>query len=508
MNRNTGSSAGLRVGFTASVVMLILAACQEPAAPRLSPASRYSLRDSSTLGIPGAHAGDTLPDEYIVTFSARGKDIPGLAKQLVEASSGTLRFTYSHALSGFSANLSEHAVEALRHNPNIASINPDVLIAADDVQSAPSWGLDRIDQSALPLDGQYTFTGTGAGVNVYIIDSGIDFTHPEFGDRAVAAFSAVDDGNGASDCYGHGTHVAGTVGGNTVGVAERASLFSVRVLGCNGGGTMSALLAGIDWITANAKHPAVANMSLGTSFNSQVNAAIAAAVQAGITVVTSAGNGSTDACNQSPAAEPSAITVAASNVNDAQSYYSNWGNCVDIYAPGDAIESAHIGGGYVQMTGTSMSSPHVAGAAALVLQAFPSALPADVATRLVSASVTRRLSGLGKGSPNRLLQVIGLSSGTTTTTPTPTPTPAAPVANFTASCPGNRSTCTVDASRSTSGSPITKWSWNFGNGTTSTAGPKTSVQYRATGDYTITLTITDGLGRTASAQQKVTVRRL
>jgi len=462
----------------------------------------------SAIATPSMIAGDTIPGEYVVTFAPSVEDAPGIAKQLVDAHQGTLRFTYSHALRGFSAKLSMQAAEALARNPNVASIGPDVTIAADDVEkNPPSWGLDRIDQAALPLDGQYAYAGNGSGVNVYIIDSGIDFAHPEFEGRAAAAFTAVDDGNGANDCYGHGTHVAGTVGGSTVGVAKGVSLYAVRVLGCTGGGSMSALLAGIDWLTANAKHPAVANLSLGTSWSSQLNAAVAAAVQAGITIVTSAGNNSTDACNQSPAAEPSAITVAASSPTDAQSYYSNWGSCVDLYAPGDAIESAHMGGGYVQMTGTSMSSPHVAGAAALVLQATPSASPADVASRVITLTATRKLTGLGKGSANRLLQITGLSE-TTLTSASPPSGSAAPVASFSVSCAANRGSCTVDGSRSTDGSPITDWLWDFGNGTTSTVGPIASVKYGATGAYTITLTITDGLGRSATAHQSLKIRRL
>lgn len=273
---------------------------------------------------------------------------------------------------------------------------------------APTWGLDRIDQRALPLDGDFTTGGDGAGVTAYILDTGIDYAHPEFEGRAEPGFDAVGDGGGGQDCEGHGTHVAGTVGGRTYGVARAVRLVSVRVLGCDGRGDYSAVVAGLDWVAANARQPAVLNVSLGGGRSDAVNRAATAVAAAGTLPVIAAGNSAADACAVSPASADRVVTVAASNRRDEQSAFSNRGACVEIHAPGEQIDSALLGGDTVVLDGTSMAAPHVTGTAALYKAAHPAATPEDVAGWLVETSTKDLLTGTGGGTPNRLLFTDGI----------------------------------------------------------------------------------------------------
>jgi len=351
-------------------------------------------------------SGEVIPGSFIVVFKPTVVDPPGLARQLAAAHGGSLRFTYGAALKGFAADLPDQAVEALRHNPNVAYVEPDQVVRADDTElNPPSWGLDRVDQRTLPLSDSYTYGTTGSGVNAYIIDTGIRTTHLEFGGRAVGAFSSVKGRNNTDDCNGHGTHVAGTVGGTTYGVAKGASLYAVRVLDCNGSGSWSGVIAGIDWVTAHRVLPAVANMSLGGGYTQSVNDAVEGSVAAGVTYSVSAGNFNWDACRFSPASAPSALTVGASTRQDGRALYSNIGPCVDLFAPGDSITSAWNTSDNATkiLRGTSMASPHVAGVAALYLETHPSATPAEVAQALVTNATADRLTNAGTGSPNLLL---------------------------------------------------------------------------------------------------------
>jgi subtilisin family serine protease len=274
-----------------------------------------------------------------------------------------------------------------------------------------TWGLDRIDQADRPLDTQYSFNYTGAGVTAFVIDTGIRTDHLEFTGRVLPGYSVVADSNGTNDCHGHGTHVAGTLGGSTYGVAKLAQLVPVRVLNCAGSGTLSGVIAGIDWAAGTSLRPAVANLSLGSSKSSSVNAAVAGAVAKGITMVVAAGNSAANACNYSPSSEPTAITVGASTSADARASYSNYGSCVDVFAPGSSITSAWISSNTATHTisGTSMASPHVAGVAALALQANPKATPAGVLAFLTANSSDNRLTAVGTGSPNKL--IYSLASG-------------------------------------------------------------------------------------------------
>lgn len=337
---------------------------------------------------------------------APGTDVAGAAKTLRSRNIAVGR-TFSKALRGAVVTATPAQAAELKSSAQVAAVEIDAPVTAAETQQPAPWGLDRIDQHALPLSGSYTSAGSGSGVSAYVIDSGVLASHSEFGGRVAAGWTAVADGRGTGDCNGHGTHVAGTIAGKTYGVAKAATIIPVRVLDCSGSGFNSDVIAGLEWVASHhqAGTPAVANMSLGSTASAMVDAAVQGVLNDGVTAVVAAGNSATDACNSSPARVPDALTVAASDSSDRQASFSNFGSCVDLYAPGVGITSAGIASATAtaSMSGTSMASPHVAGAAAAVLSRSPDLAPAAVAARLISGSTPAAITGSGAGTPNRLL---------------------------------------------------------------------------------------------------------
>ena len=348
-----------------------------------------------------------IPNSYIVVFNENvptGR-VAAFARQLAGANGGKVGFIYENALHGFSVEMSEEQAVALSRSPQVAYVEEDAYVEGASIQTNPTWALDRIDQRSLPLDTKYSYANAGTGVNAYIIDGGIRYTHQEFGGRAAFAYDYVLGGNGV-DCNGHGTHVAALIGGNTYGVAKGAKLWSVRVLDCANGGTLARIIAGVDWVTANHVKPAVANLSFITiAANSTIDLAVSNMIAAGVTTVVAAGNNTGDASLRSPARVPEAITVAATDPNDNQAPFSNFGAVVDIYAPGVDIFSAHITSDTAisQKSGTSSAAPFVAGMAARYLSGNPQASPAAVSQALTSNATQGKITNISAGSPNLLL---------------------------------------------------------------------------------------------------------
>lgn len=389
----------------------------------------FSEMKSDAAGGKLKRVKDAVAGEYIVVLKPSSETVDQAANRFSQTHGAQSKLKYEKVLRGFSAHMTEQQAIAMAEEPSVEYIEEDAKVEAATTQPNATLGLDRIDQHPLPIDTNYNYTATGAGVDAYIIDSGIRMTHQDFGGRARLGMDFIGDGQNGNDCYGHGTHVAGTVGSSTYGVAKNVTLYSMRVLDCTGSGQVSSIIGAANWITQNRTRPAVANISIIVSgISSSLDRAIDNSIAAGVTYAIAAGNFNQDACNYSPGHIPNAITVGSMTPNGESDYrmgYSNWGPCVDIHAPGNGIISLSNGDDTStrMMSGTSMASPHVAGVAALYLETHPNASASEVRNSIVNSATEGTMVPPPPSSPNLVLySIVGSSPGDPPPPTTPPPT--------------------------------------------------------------------------------------
>lgn len=452
----------------------------------------------------GDLTAQVVPGEYIVVLNDNVGDVMGAAV----TSGAEVMATWDKALRGYAVRATPEQLRAIRADARVKFVEPNGRVHISATQTpTPSWGLDRIDQLNLPLNNSFTYPSTAAGVHVYTIDTGILLTHTDFAGRMSAGaqnFDAVTPGGTANDCNGHGTHVSGTIGGTTYGIAKGVTFHAVRVLDCGGSGTNAQVISGINWVAANKIQPAVANMSLGGGFNLALNNASDALVNAGVVLAVASGNSSADACNFSPASAPLPLTVNATTITDARSGFSNFGTCTDLFAPGSNIVSDYIGSNTATATlsGTSMASPHVAGAAALYRAANPTHTPAQVNAAIIAGATPNKVTNPGVGSPNLLLniQFIGGGGGGN----------QAPVADFTITCTAGVS-CVANASPSTDDAGFGNLTFAWANNVARPAktGNPATYNFNASNpsknSFNLTLTATDAGGLSHSVTKAVVI---
>jgi subtilisin family serine protease len=485
MNIGRMSTSAFRAAVTMALAGSLLASC-----------SQESASTGEDTGSVSA-AVTAVPGRYIVVLKdaavqASGKSVTAIGADIRAAYGGSIVLTYEHALRGYAMDLSASELAALSGDSRVAYIEPDAVGSIVATQTGATWGIDRIDQRNLPLSTTYTYPDQGgAGVHAYILDTGIDATHPEFGTRVGAGFDFVDNDASPDDCHGHGTHVAGTIGSATWGVAKQVTVHSVRVCDCGGFCPSSRVIAGIDWVTANHIGPSVANISLHNGFVQAENDAVTNSIAAGVTYGIAAANDNLDACNDSPGSTPNALTVGATDTSDTRASFSNWGPCLDLFAPGVNIHSTWLAGSDADNSGTSMAAPHVVGAAALYLGLNPTATPAQVGAQLTSQATPGLVVDPGTGSPNLLLYT-GFMNGSSNAAPVVN---AGPDQTITLPAAANlNGSATDDGLPNPPGALTRSWTKVSGPGTVTFANasnPVTTATFSAAGVYVLRLTAND-----------------